>query len=155
MSDPTRPKLAGRPDDLEVSALTATEGVAYVGMRYPLALLDLRASYRVLRDVLAERGRQDARWGRQEHPQGTGPNVPILPGERELDFTARPAAGLARKLADLYARIGRLTWRDTLLEEVFEALAEDDPAKLRAELVQVAAVAVAMIESLDREEAKA
>jgi hypothetical protein len=34
-------------------------------------------------------------------------------------------------------------------EEVWEAFAESDPAKLRAELVQVAAVAFRWIEALD------
>ncbi|MFI1165600.1 hypothetical protein ACH4UM_18790 [Streptomyces sp. NPDC020801] len=38
----------------------------------------------------------------------------------------------------------------TVAEEALEALAEDDPGKLRAELVQVAAVAVAWIEAIDR-----
>jgi hypothetical protein len=36
------------------------------------------------------------------------------------------------------------------MEEVREAMAESDPAKLRVELVQVAAVSVAWIEALDR-----
>lgn len=41
-------------------------------------------------------------------------------------------------------------WRHILDEEVAEALAETDPERLRAELVQVAAVAVQWIEALDR-----
>lgn len=40
-----------------------------------------------------------------------------------------------------------------LLEEVAEAFAESDDARLRAELVQVAAVAQAWIESIDRRSA--
>jgi hypothetical protein len=39
---------------------------------------------------------------------------------------------------------------DVLLEEVFEALAETDPAKARDELVQAVAVGVKMIEGIDR-----
>ncbi len=42
-----------------------------------------------------------------------------------------------------------LPWWLILREEVFEAAAEDDPAELRAELVQVAAVALKMIDALD------
>lgn len=45
---------------------------------------------------------------------------------------------------------GELAWDGILLEEVFEALAEADPAAMRAELVQAAAVIVNMIECLDR-----
>jgi len=42
------------------------------------------------------------------------------------------------------------TWWLILREEVFEAAAEDDPAKLREELIQVAAVALKMIDAIDR-----
>lgn len=45
---------------------------------------------------------------------------------------------------------GRLTWRHILAEEVMEAMGESNPASLRKELIQVAAVAVAMVESIDR-----
>ncbi len=41
-------------------------------------------------------------------------------------------------------------WRDILLEEVFEALAEEEPKELRKELVQVAAVAAQWVEAIDR-----
>ena len=45
---------------------------------------------------------------------------------------------------------GRATWDNILLEEVWEALGEIEPQKQRKGLVQVTAVAVAMIEYLDR-----
>ena len=48
---------------------------------------------------------------------------------------------------------GEGTWADILREEYFEALAETDPARLRVELIQVAAVAVAWVEAIDRAEA--
>lgn len=41
-------------------------------------------------------------------------------------------------------------WDGVLLEEVYEALAEPDPERLRAELVQVAAVCAAWISDIDR-----
>ncbi len=43
-----------------------------------------------------------------------------------------------------------VNWKTILLEEVAEAFAENDPATLRRELVQVAAVAAAWIEAIDR-----
>lgn len=49
---------------------------------------------------------------------------------------------------------GTVTWWQILREEVFEASAEDDTEKLRAELIQVAAVAVKMIDALDATEAR-
>lgn len=93
----------------------------------------------VLEDVAAERARQRARFGRQELADGTG----LEP----WDETERDEARLRCDRATL---AGSLTWRHVLEEEVAEALAEADPVELRAELVQVAAVAVQWIEALDR-----
>jgi predicted house-cleaning noncanonical NTP pyrophosphatase (MazG superfamily) len=92
---------------------------------------------RALADVAAERRAQDRTWGAQEFPDGTGP-----------DFIA-PAEEAKRECVAAGAR-GELTWRHILAEEFFEALAESDPASLRNELIQTAAVAVQWIQSLDR-----
>jgi hypothetical protein len=54
-------------------------------------------------------------------------------------------AGTDRKLAD-----GTATWLDVVLEETYEAFAETDPALLRAELVQVAAMAIRWINDIDQ-----
>ncbi|MEZ0075587.1 hypothetical protein [Planotetraspora sp. GP83] len=91
----------------------------------------------VLADVGAERAAQDAMWGIQDLPDGTGPH-----GEA--------AAELAKQETSAASSDGSLTWRHILIEEVLEAFAEDDPDKLRAELVQVAAVATKWIQALDR-----
>ncbi|SOD80061.1 hypothetical protein SAMN06272781_6848 [Streptomyces sp. 1222.2] len=92
----------------------------------------------VLAEVQAERERQDARWGEQNHPDGTGALSCVL--ERDK----------ARQGCESAFQRGAGTWMHVLIEEVFEAFAEEDPAKLRAELVQVAAVAVAWIAAIDR-----
>ncbi|CAH0258353.1 hypothetical protein [Microbacterium sp. Bi128] len=92
----------------------------------------------VLAAVIAERGRQDAKWGEPvDHPDGTGSSV------------AQAAAVDAKTNTDRAAAEGRVTWRHILHEEVAEAFAETDPAKLRAELVQVAASAVKWVRMLD------
>ncbi|MFF8910196.1 hypothetical protein [Streptomyces olivaceoviridis] len=104
----------------------------------------------VLAEVAYERARQDQRWGEQNHPDGTGPRVPALVGA--LCY-ADEAADRARLACQSAARSGKTTWRLVLGEEVLEALAEDDPAKLRSELLQVAAVAVAWVEAIDRRQA--
>lgn len=95
-------------------------------------------SLRVLSDVIAERQRQHARYGWQQHPDGTGGLPAVL---------AREAA--QRECDDLTVA-GLLTWRAILAEEVAEAFAEVDHDRLREELIQVAAVAVQWIEALDR-----
>ncbi|MEZ7132008.1 hypothetical protein ACBR40_42295 [Nonomuraea sp. AD125B] len=93
---------------------------------------------RVLADVTAERAAQDARFGLQQLPDGTG----------GADAAARAAAACDE--TDAADRAGTLTWRHILAEEVLEAFAETDPDRLRAELVQVAAVAVKWMQALDR-----
>lgn len=92
----------------------------------------------VFEDIDDERALQDDKWGEQNHPDGTG-------GQFYVDM-----ADLFRRNTDRSARAGSLTWRDVLTEEVYEAYAETDPAALRAELVQVAAVAAAWVEAIDR-----
>ncbi len=92
----------------------------------------------VLSEVADERVRQDAKYNEQNHPDGTGSK------------TAKNKAELARLLCQQAAQSGSVTWRHILEEELREAFAESDPAKLRAELVQVAAVACAWAEAIDR-----
>jgi hypothetical protein len=108
----------------------------------------------VLLEVGAERERQDAKWGEQNHPDGTGA-FSVREGGRVLpdEYVGAVRADRAREAksaCDRAAAEGRLTYLHILREEVAEAAAEHDPALLRAELVQVAAVAVKWIEAIDR-----
>ncbi|MEU4223249.1 NUDIX domain-containing protein [Nonomuraea sp. NPDC026600] len=93
---------------------------------------------RVLGDVAAERAAQDAKWGMQAVPDGTGAEGAVAEADR------------ARRETDEAGRHGELTWRHILREEVLEAFAESDPELLRTELIQVAAVAVKWAQALDR-----
>lgn len=104
------------------------------------AAADIVRSLGVLPEIADERERQDEKWGEQNHPDGTGPGYRVHAIE-------------ARVRCQRAAQSGLVTYKDILEEEVYEAFAETDPDKLRAELVQVAAVAVAWIEKLDRERA--
>lgn len=90
-------------------------------------------------EVDAERQRQLAKWGDQHHPDGTG-----LHPDRQKQL-----ADEARDLCERAARGGFLAWSHILMEEVREAMAEEDPAALRTELVQCAAVIQAWIADLD------
>ncbi|WP_022886381.1 hypothetical protein [Glaciibacter superstes] len=108
---------------------------------------------KVLQDVQDERDRQDAKWGDQSMSyDGTGASVRPL---REMGpiYSGTPAFQLAYRATnqtDVESRHGGASMASILLEEVFEALAESDAIKLRTELVQVAAVAVAWCEYIDR-----
>ncbi|MEU0656086.1 hypothetical protein ABZ485_28110 [Streptomyces albogriseolus] len=94
-------------------------------------------------EIDAERQRQLAKFGDQHHPDGTG--YPSSDTEADLQRHRCQAA----------FREGRGTWEHVLTEEVAEALAESDPDKLRAELIQVAAVCAAWIADIDSRPASA
>ncbi len=92
-----------------------------------------------LDDVTHERLRQHARFGEQDLPRRTDAVLrAILRGQLE---TCRKQIAALRP---------NEPWDLVLLEETCEALLEDDPARLRAELVQVAAVACQWVEAIDR-----
>lgn len=119
-------------------------------MTVQIPMQDVFDAYRVLvttplGEVAVERAKQDEKWGEQNHP------MVCAPGDR-----TQFAAGAWQWQRENAARAGegRLSWDGVLLEEVYEAMAEEDPARQREELVQVAAVAVAMIECLDRASAQ-
>lgn len=92
---------------------------------------------KVLNEVLLERGRQDKKWGEQDHPNGTN---------EVFNFDA----DMARNKCDYNFKVGEGTWLDILREEFYEVMAEEDPFKLREELIQVAAVACSWVEAIDR-----
>lgn len=100
----------------------------------------------ILQDIHWERIAQDEKWGEQNHPDGTGPRVvnPIVA------FYMETRAKLARDICQHEHDHGRGTWQHILEEEVSEAFAEEEPEKLRNELIQIAAVAVAWVEAIDR-----
>jgi hypothetical protein len=91
----------------------------------------------IVNEILAERVRQDDKWGEQNHPDGTNTKWAVV------------ADGMKAK-CESKARDGKLTFRDIFEEEIWEAYAEVEPDKLRAELVQCAAVLVNWIGAIDR-----
>lgn len=103
----------------------------------------------VLTEVEAERARQNEKWGEQNHPDRNS---------RDSDWPAfltwpfDTCASRTKAQVDAEAKIGESNYTTILLEEVFEALAETDPARLRTELIQVAAVAIQWVEAIDRRE---
>ncbi|MFE6426770.1 hypothetical protein ACFVOB_15030 [Streptomyces rochei] len=105
-------------------------------MGYP-ALFTTPGVRQFAEEVDAERQRQLAKFGDQHHPDGTG----YEGSEGHADFWRK-------RCEDAFAD-EEGTWGHVLLEEVFEAMAEADPVRLRAELVQVAAVCAGWIADLD------
>lgn len=111
----------------------------------------------VLAEVYAERIRQTDKHGDQSHlPDGTGPDVVV----RDLPVTvdrwawasnlAHWAKARCKAASQNEGGDGTITYERILTEEWAEAIAESDPAKLRAELIQVAATAVQWVETIDQ-----
>lgn len=94
---------------------------------------------RFARLIDTERQAQLTKWGDQHHRDGssTYTNVSLC-------------ADLAEQMRKVNADPAELSWTTILLEEVYEAGAETDPAKIRAELIQVAAVCAAWIADIEQ-----
>jgi hypothetical protein len=96
-----------------------------------------RARNEIFDSVNTERDRQEAKWGAQSWPNGT---------TSEYNYIAEAY----KETCDKNTRDGFLSWHDILLEEVFEAMSEENPDALETELVQVIAVAVNWVEDIRR-----
>lgn len=139
---PSAPRMVGPTTDAPIPyTLTAIGALLSSPERDLLPAATITRA--VLTEVQQERAAQDARWGEQNHPDGTGA------------MHTTWVANATRRRADEAAKGGTLTWRHILEEEVCEAFAETDPDALCAELTQVAAVAVCWIESIRRRQADA
>lgn len=109
-----------------------------------------RDDLRALSAITRERARQDAKWGEQNHPDGTGALTTPMRDIAAFDWAVHLAAG-ATGATDLAATRGDLTYWKILREEVFEAAAEEPGTDaLVTELVQVAAVATAWLGAISR-----
>lgn len=115
-----------------------------------------RKIWDVLQEVRAERSKQEAKWGEQNH---TILGVDARSALEERRALRMPTSDDAKAYCDATHRAGHGTYASILAEEVCEVLdaAEQDALRgdgsedsTRKELVQVSAVAVAMIECIDR-----
>lgn len=110
----------------------------------------------VEREIRDEREAQDAKWGEQNHPDHDPHDIPVVL-RNEYAFRAERWKEINAQRAEYGCEVKArqpdaecTAWDGILLEEVYEALAEKDPARRRAELIQSAAVIVAWIEAIDR-----
>lgn len=91
----------------------------------------------IMDEVRTERSRQDARFGEQNHADGTSTRF------KGLADSARNATARA-------ADSGEPSWFLVGKETFWKAMAQSDRVVLRRELVKLVAVGVAWIESIDR-----
>jgi malonyl CoA-acyl carrier protein transacylase len=102
----------------------------------------------VLSAVLRERGAQVARYGHNHDLEdGTGPGAPWL-----LPISLYRADSIEHALRGDYVNHekihGKPTWMHLVREEVAEAFKEQDPERLEEELIQVAALCVSWVETI-------
>jgi hypothetical protein len=98
----------------------------------------------ILTEIGRERGAQDAKWGAPKNvSNGTGPDGSLL------GYSFGELRDGMQSAVDNMAARHESTMAAVLLEEVFEALAEDDELRLREELIQVAAVAAKWVQIID------
>lgn len=96
---------------------------------------------KILAEVVSELDRQVERWGIQDHPLTTW----LEP--KNWHFAAENMKVMFSTMKENHSNPG---WDLIMMEEVAEAFAETDLEKARAELIQVAAVAISAIENIDR-----
>lgn len=101
----------------------------------------------VLAEVFDEREKQMVKWGRQEIPMVLSFDEATINFQRAEHLRE---ANRYKLMNDARAEVKADAWDSILLEELHEAFTESDPAKVRAEMVQTAAVCVAIIECIDR-----
>lgn len=108
---------------------------------YEYEIRDLNYRYAdIWTEVFDQLERQVRKWGIQDHPDGTMASAFSLAGAEQ-----------AKETCEWMRENGDLAWIHILDEEVLEAFAENPGTEeLRNELIQVAAVAVAWIENIDR-----
>lgn len=96
----------------------------------------------VLTEVADERAAQDLKFGQQDLPDGTGSAF-----HRYYDYKYILPEARAQNDGHM---LTAATFESVLCEEFCEAMLETNPMLLRAELIQVAAVAVKWVEAIDR-----
>jgi hypothetical protein len=101
-------------------------------------------------EIDAERQAQLGKFGEQHHPDLSGDATAQCDAREMFDQWAQNYRDINGGTFDPRDPDRRLDWTGILLEEVYEALAESDPAKLRTELIQAAAVIAAWVSDLDR-----
>lgn len=123
-------------------------------------LLTATAATEVSAAVLNEVATERTRFGEQNHPDLDPRDISFVAHHEYARRAARwkeinteraqptITPGRCREHPD--EPRSHTAWDGILLEKVYEALAESDPEKLRAELVHVAAVAVAWAQAIDQ-----
>jgi hypothetical protein len=119
-----------------------------------------RLRAKVVADILAERRRQDLKWGVQKHKPAVWALILMEEVGEAADDAATPVWKWDDHLHEVLQRVGKSGFEckktlDTRNIRAFDHglpdLSPEVAARYRAELIQVAAVALAAVECLDRQ----
>lgn len=117
------------------------------------------ATIRVLERVFDERVRQVGTYGHNDDLEdGTGPKAAWIQPVIDLAQSAYTGDITAKEIETIFRddyenrekETGKPTWLDLVREEVAEAFKESDPERLAEELLQVAALCVSWVETLEK-----
>lgn len=103
----------------------------------------------LLARVGQEMERQVAKWGYQNHPSYFLPDVFEVSVEHDIELTTE----FTKALCDERLSAADCSWQDIMNEELMEARDEaiaGNTEALKTELIQIAAVALSWIESIER-----
>ena len=90
----------------------------------------------IFQEILIERKRQKQKWEEQNLKSGCNKKKYKL------------LSDYFKIVYETNVKIKQVSWADILLKEIYEALAEDDTVKIKKELIQSAAIIIAMILNL-------
>lgn len=103
--------------------------------------------FQILTSVLAEITSQDNKWGPDRSHLDVAKSVPGV-ATVSVHVNGLLSADHAKQNVDHLSKHGIITWADILMEEVCEALEEEDGDKRAAELIQVAAVCMQWVNDI-------
>lgn len=108
---------------------------------------------KIIYDFLAERQKQNEKWGEQNHPS-VDPVLTERPGgctpERMCEEYELPSESRAKSSCNIATKNGKLTFAHIIVEELCEAVSAPDDETRREELVQLGACVMQWIEAIDR-----
>lgn len=109
---------------------------------------------KILDEIRAERAQQDSKWGVQDHPSISGALTNIPEFADDLRIRARyygvPEEDAAKNLCETAFKLAAGSYGHIAVEEMAEVIGAANDQDRRGELVQLAAVCAAWIESIDR-----
>jgi len=100
----------------------------------------------VIAEILAAHARNRVARGDCDYPSV----IALQPGDPTCRVYHIPSKAECRQRLDVIGGRGSIAWTDVLLERFADAVAAPDEFQRRADLVQIAAIAMEWIESIDR-----